>query len=82
MSTSSKNASPGIVANGRSRCLHTPEFWEERESVVRGVWEEYRKDAHSRGWATRALLWFSAHREARRRVKRLVADWAPEEALY
>jgi hypothetical protein len=82
MTDSRASAPVGIVANGRARCLRSPELWEKREDAIRGVWAEYEEEARSCGPVRRALLWLAARREVKRRVKKLVEERAPQKGLY
>ena len=72
----------GIVADGASRALSSPEFFRRREELEDEVWDEYYDRFREAGFAGGVLLLMKIHRDIRRRTRKLEAEFAPTRAFW
>ncbi len=71
-----------IVADGRERCLASPEFHRRREDLVRSVWQSYAERLNGASLPARVALHVRARLEIRRRLRELVDELAPQQGHF
>ena len=71
-----------IVADGRDRCLASPEFRQRRDELIRGVWQSYAQSLSEASLLKSVCPHVRVHREIRRRLKELEDELAPQQGHY